>query len=683
MESTVSNKPLVSVVMATYNGEKFIAEQIASILVQNDISLELIICDDGSTDGTIGIIETFMKENPRILLYQNNERLGFVRNFEKGIGLSRGSYIALSDQDDIWEVDKLQIQMYEILLKERVYPKSPVMIHSDLSVVDAEGKLQHSSYVKLKKYALKKGKDLGHIAGPSGVMGNTIFFNKALKEICLPFPECIAFHDQWIALVNEISGVRVTLQNTLVRYRIHQSNNSNSEKTLAHDRLDVITSFLKREITPPYLDSTRACMIEQIFDRYTLQEHDALLLKHFLAYLKSKKGSWELLCGLWHYDLLKRDLWYRLAFSANYLLFQERKEKIYLFGFSRWKRNFIKPFFILEGESVFCQTVEEARSKGMKSTSAVYIWGKRSFSDVEEYVRIHGNPIFRVEDGFIRSVSLGSDLTKAYSLIIDSRGIYFDPHEESDLEVMLNEKVFDESLIRRAQKLQIYLREKRISKYNTDQESKVILPDLKPGQKVILVPGQVEDDASIVYGADGMSNLELLQKCRKVNKESYIIFKPHPDVLAGNRRGRVDASAAKKYCNRIIQNVSLDSLFDLVDEVHTMTSLVGFEALIRGKQVHAYGLPFYAGWGLTGDVRVSPRRKIERSLDELVAAALICYPKYINPSDDLPCEIEVLLEALDKEKRRYNENSFYRAFTDGRNTLSRILQRWIKVFKDE
>ena len=677
------NQAVVSVVMATYNGERFIEAQIDSILSQSYSALELIICDDDSSDGTIEIIESYRKKDARIFLYQNSERLGFVKNFEKGMGLARGSYIALSDQDDIWEVTKLQVLMDEMLQKEHSYPKTPVMIHSDLSVIDEAGILKYPSYFKFKKYTLKKTKDLGHIAGPSGVMGNTLLFNKALKEKVLPFPDCIAFHDQWIALVNEVCGVRVTVEKALVRYRVHQSNSSNSEMHLANNKRGLVSSFLKREIIPPYLDSARACMIEQILKRETLEEEDVLLLNHFLTYLKSKKGSWVLLRGLWHYDLLKRDLGYRLAFSANYLLFQEKQQKIYLFGFSHWKRNFIKPFFSSEGETVFCRTLEEARTKGMDSRSPVYIWGKKPFSDVEGYVQQYGNPIFRVEDGFIRSVSLGSDLTKAYSLVIDRRGIYFDPNQESDLETILNEKVFDEVLINRAQKLQVYLREKRISKYNADQEREVIVPDLKPGQKVILVPGQVEDDASIVYGADGMTNLELLKVCREGNKESYIIFKPHPDVLAGNRKGNIDASEAKKYCDLIIKNVSLDSLFDLVDEVHTMTSLVGFEALIRAKKVYTYGLPFYAGWGVTTDSRAIPRRKVKRSLDELVAAALICYPKYINPSDNIPCEIEVFLEALDKEKKRYNENSLYRAFTDSRNASSRILQRGIKVFKNE
>jgi len=135
---------------------------------------------------------------------------------------------------------------------------------------------------------------------------------------------------------------------------------------------------------------------------------------------------------------------------------------------------------------------------------------------------------------------------------------------------------------KRSQRLQRYLTEKRIS-------------------KVVLVPGQVEDDASIIYGADGMTNLELLKATRENAPDAYIVYKPHPDVLAGNRKGHVDNKTARHYCDTIITDASLDSILDICDAVHTMTSLVGFEALVRKKSVTTYGLPFYAGWGLTTD----------------------------------------------------------------------------------
>ena len=361
-------------------------------------------------------------------------------------------------------------------------------------------------------------------------------------------------------------------------------------------------------------------------------------------------------------------------------IMQENNHKLFFFGFSRWKRKNVQLFFpsFNQKKIVFCSTLEEAQKKGLDAQSKIYVWGKKLFVDVETYAKEQKIQILRVEDGFVRSVSLGSDLTKAYSLVVDSLGIYFDPTEESDLEHLLNTYEFDEELIERSKKLQDYLVTNKISKYNNHQDKKINLPNLKKSQTIIMVPGQVSDDASIIYGANGMSNLELLQQSRKNSPKAYIIYKPHPDVLAGNRKGHIENDVARKYCDVIIFDVSLDSVLELADEVHTMTSLVGLEALIRGKKVYTYGLPFYAGWGLTHDTEVSSRRVKKRTLDELVAATFILYPRYINPKTNQFCEVEDLLKEIDKEKNRYNINRSYRLFVNIRNFVSRKVQFMIR-----
>ncbi|CAA6812579.1 MAG: Capsular polysaccharide export system protein KpsC, partial [uncultured Sulfurovum sp.] len=356
----------------------------------------------------------------------------------------------------------------------------------------------------------------------------------------------------------------------------------------------------------------------------------------------------------------------------------------YFFGFSRWKRGFVRPFFSDVNTNIFfCKTLEEAIKKGLDSTSSIYVWGKKSFDEVEHYAQKHQLKLLRVEDGFVRSVSLGSDLTKAYSLVVDGRGIYFDPTQESDLECLLNTHVFDNALLERAKRLRQYIIDHKISKYNSSKEKKIILEKEYPAQKVVLVPGQVEDDASIIYGANGMDNLELLIQARMNSTDAYIIYKPHPDVLAGNRKGHIDISIALEYCDRVITDVGLDSVLLLCDEVHTMTSLVGFEALIRGKQVYTYGLPFYAGWGVSTDFRTIKRRKKTRSIDELVAATLILYPRYLHPKTNDLCEVEVLLEEIDKEKSRYNHNKTLRLYINIRNFFFRKVQLLIRIILGE
>jgi len=358
-------------------------------------------------------------------------------------------------------------------------------------------------------------------------------------------------------------------------------------------------------------------------------------------------------------------------------------KQYYFFGFSRWKRGYIKPFFSNDAKHWFCTTLACAKEKGLGGEDEIYIWGKKPFPEVEAYAKAHHIALFRVEDGFVRSVSLGSDLTQAYSLVVDRRGIYFDPTQESDLEYLLNTHTFDAALLERARKLREYLVAKKLSKYNASRDTNITLKGYLPGQRVVLVPGQVEDDASIVYGADGMTNLSLLAQVRNGVPDAYIIYKPHPDVLAGNRKGSVSEEEALRYADTVITDVSLDSILVHSDEVHTMTSLVGFEALLRGKRVYTYGMPFYAGWGLTEDSQSCTRRRVKRTLDELVAAALLLYPRYIDPVSREPCDIEVTLTNIEVMKKRYNTDTFYRMGVDTRNWVSRKIQLMIKVVLGE
>ena len=357
--------------------------------------------------------------------------------------------------------------------------------------------------------------------------------------------------------------------------------------------------------------------------------------------------------------------------------------KAFFFGFSRWKRSYIRPFFDDNTELIHCKNLASGVNKGLSVYTPIYIWGKKPFPEVEQYAKTHNIPLYRVEDGFVRSVSLGSDLTRPYSLVIDSRGIYFDPSQPSDLEYILNIHTFDTALLERARKLQEYLIAHKISKYNVHQEQKLTLPGHKEGQKVVMVPGQVEDDASIIYGAEGMTNLELLKQSRENAPDAYIIYKPHPDVLAGNRKGHIVDNTALCYCNTIITDASLDSVLAVADEVHTMTSLVGFEALIRGKKVYTYGMPFYAGWGLTIDAKKCTRRRRNLSLHELIAAAYILYPRYIDPISHTPCEAEVCIANIELMKKRYNNDIFFKTATDIRNWLSRKMQLLLKVMLGE
>ncbi|MDD2828392.1 MAG: hypothetical protein PHW18_02330 [Sulfuricurvum sp.] len=359
---------------------------------------------------------------------------------------------------------------------------------------------------------------------------------------------------------------------------------------------------------------------------------------------------------------------------------QNNTSNSYFFGFSIWKRLLITitPFF--DVQPIFINPIfgnnhlTLALKKKMNPQSSLYIWGKKTVSAIEHYAVQHGCKIYHVEDGFIRSISLGSDLTQPYSLVIDSRGIYFDPTCESDLEYILQNHTFNDNEIARAKNIQLFLIEKKLSKYNVYENRALNFPT---DREIIVVPGQVEDDASIHYGAKGMSNLELLRQTRANRPNGYIIYKPHPDVLVGNRVGKIDDEEALRYCDRIVTEVGIDSVLKYADEVHTMTSLVGFEALIRGIKVVTYGLPFYAGWGLTIDMQSCSRRKRQCRLHELVAATYILYPLYIDPLTKKRCEIEDVLSFLDTERAHYKNSIALKI----RNWFSRKVQLLIRKLK--
>jgi capsular polysaccharide export protein len=162
------------------------------------------------------------------------------------------------------------------------------------------------------------------------------------------------------------------------------------------------------------------------------------------------------------------------------------------------------------------------------------------------------------------------------------------------------------------------------------------------------VPGQVEDDASVLRGAgDVDTNLELLRTARRLHPTGFLIYKPHPDVEAGLRRGAVPIGELVELADHEANGADPVALIAAADRVVTMTSGLGFEALIRGVPVTTLGAPFYAGWGLTTDLgEVPARRRARPALAALVHATLIAYPRYHDPVTGLPCPVEVAVERL-------------------------------------
>ncbi len=320
--------------------------------------------------------------------------------------------------------------------------------------------------------------------------------------------------------------------------------------------------------------------------------------------------------------------------KANLVHGPQRKNRVFGFGFRQWKAANLKPFFGLHQELVhFVKDISDLDRYQLNEGESVLYWGARPPLELVDFVSDRKSRLLHVEDGFIRSVGLGSDLIKPLSLVMDEKGLYFDATRPSDLEIILNSKEFTDDDLSRAAWVKQYIIDHEITKYNLEPNQVIDWRPLAKERSIILVPGQVEDDASIRLGCTTIqTNLDLLKAVRAEHPKAFIVYKPHPDVLSGNRKGRIALKDIASWVNHIEAEVSIISCINASDEVHTMTSLSGFDALLRGKKVVTYGQPFYAGWGLTEDKAESPtafkRRQRKLTLEELIAGALLHYPIY-------------------------------------------------------
>ena len=309
-------------------------------------------------------------------------------------------------------------------------------------------------------------------------------------------------------------------------------------------------------------------------------------------------------------ELMIANIQWQKTFSSNYVAY----------GFSPWKKKFIADFLgFPKLKLTFQRYVKPNKQRN------IIAWGKKA----RTLKALNYPTITTVEDGFIRSVGLGAALVKPCSLVFDDVGIYYDATQPSRIENLLNTVELSPLQSQRARHLQQLLIDLNISKYNVGTFQPLKRPDT---QRVLLVVGQVEDDMSIQLGGVGIkTNLALLQKVRELNPDAYIMYKPHPDVQAGLRVGKIAETDALKYANQIEYESSILECFEIIDELHTITSLSGFEALLRGIKVVCYGLPFYAGWRLTNDFYHSERRCRNVNLETLIYITLVEYTTYNLP----------------------------------------------------
>lgn len=291
------------------------------------------------------------------------------------------------------------------------------------------------------------------------------------------------------------------------------------------------------------------------------------------------------------------------------------------------------------GDAVFSRDWAGSVRAAQLGGGQVLVWASKVTAALKAACGEANVPLLFMEDGFLRSKGLGSEHVEPSSLVIDGRGIYYDASEPSDLEHLLEHETLPDAELEAARTLRSLIVSRGLSKYNVGQRTG--FEQLPDDRQIVLVAGQVGDDASIRRGTGTIStNLMLLRQVRLDNPDAYIIYKPHPDVELGRRWGRIGPHVVLRYANMIASDLAPDLAIGAADKVCVMTSLLGLEALMREKPVVCYGLPFYAGWGLTEDRMSTQRRTQARSLDEVLAAAYIRYARYIDvatlqPSDAL------------------------------------------------
>ncbi|MEM7258699.1 MAG: capsular polysaccharide biosynthesis protein [Pseudomonadota bacterium] len=323
-------------------------------------------------------------------------------------------------------------------------------------------------------------------------------------------------------------------------------------------------------------------------------------------------------------------------------------------GITPWKKRYLDRY--LQSADFTHRHVSTADLMNTQSAVAdtqydVLVWGKKENDSPLEQALQHQR-VARMEDGFLRSVGLGSNFTAPRSLVIDDLGIYFDATQPSRLEQLLQNHTCTDAELQRAGRLMEMLLENRITKYDIADNDEASGADYYRDNKVKLVVGQVDGDASLRYGtADIAGNPALIEAVRAANPDAVVVYKPHPDVVSGNRSDGIDnKSKVLSLCDHIETELPIHTVMRLCEEIHTMTSLAGMEALLMGKRVVTYGMPFYAGWGLTTDRCQFERRKKMLTIQELVYISYILYPSYLDVESGEFTSAEKTIDSLLKER---------------------------------
>lgn len=722
----------ISVIVPVYNMEKYLVRCLESIVNQTYPDLEIICVNDGSTDSSAKILETYASKDKRIkLITKENGGLSSARN--AGINAATGEFITFVDSDD-W----IQPDTYNIV--SRYMSDADMLIFGtnvvgDFSFVSKEG---DEEYYRVKYEGLRKLTDEERLNTDVSAW-NKIYRLSIIKDNNIRFAEGFHYEDfaffwQYSVMCKTVYYVKDKLYNYLRREGsiMAATFKKSSDKVIDHLKMsDVIYDFwINKGLYEEHKSAFKELFLN-CFDfsmRYTRkQDHIKIcryahnLVKKFnldndnsdiIKFLKCKKYyKFSSACckpsqrifsilkakdkkiinilGLKfaldykNKDLeaiknrlgdidkkltsleeenndLKKELFYKLVEdNLNYNSFLNHNIdttslKTAVCSILDWKNmNFI--FDNLKFLSVY----------DVRRTEADYffLWGTQ-FYDAQYLTAKTANllkkPFFIIEDGFLKSINTWVNKNEkpqylnGVSFTIESKNPYYDATRQSYLEYLLNDKslVITEEQKERARKCINKIVETHLTKYN---HQPIITPEIgRKGVKKVLVVDQSYGDMSIVKGLANDNTFKSMLECAiKENPDADIIVKTHPDTMAG-AGGYYKGLKAQDNIYTMTEPINPISLIKYCDKVYVCTTQFGFEALMCSKEVHVFGMPFYAGWGLTHDRQKCDRRTNTRTLEEIFYITYIMYSYYVNPDKKCRCEIEEAMDYLLKLREQYN-----------------------------
>ena len=693
VQNQIDYTPKVSVIIPVYNVETYLRECLDSVINQTLKEIEIICVDDGSTDQSLEILKAYAARDNRItILTQRNLYAGTARN--AGLSVARGEFLSFLDSDDYFKLEMLY-EMYHIGSVENAH-----IVVCKYTEFDLRTKKERTIGFNEKIYSLYTS-------------GRRELFNEKIYNFCSPVPWNKIYRRDFIInnnilfqntiIANDIYMFLTTLSlaenisvvnKSFINYRKFQKNSLMSKRE-QHFLIPFETfNKFKQIISEDVFTKVRQSFEERLRSIVDLTENWVENKKSYYFQLINYANKIE--------PYVASIILKRILEKAPFFLLEYKREHNELSN--------ITDSQLENGEALFAKSILISRLKDREyfkyisphpgnieeyynrknKPDLVFVHGSGLWSPQPETIKYaieNDIPLIRMEDSFLRSADTWCNHTidKKYSLSISftftNDIFYFDATQSSYLERQINNpdfKLSDRDKLRSERAIK-YIIDNHLTKYN---HQPIYTPKIgRIGVEKILVVDQSYGDFSIKQGlADDNTFKKMLDAAIEENPNADIIVKTHPDAIApGTKRPLGYYSELQEHDNVYLLRAPINpiSLIKYVDKVYVCTTQLGFEALMCGKEVHTFGMPFYAGWGLTIDKLTCPRRTVKRSLEEIFYITYIKNTYYIDPTNKCRCTIERAMQYLVELRTEYQK--YLRGESSSHNSKKKSIE-FIKAY---